>query len=182
MGRVRGIFLIPEESHIYSSFPQQRKARPFGVVPLKTTLYYINVGFLRDTFDFLEGSTAHQVAARFGYTYRAFTSLVALFRIKLSEGMTSNMFFVETHPGRKVSHQTLDIKSIIIGMRKKYYSVPDIKVALDASGHFISEKNIYNVLYSEGFARLHRRTKLVRQQLVGQTRQSPQQYAGRSGS
>jgi len=114
---------------------------------------------------FVEGDTAQVAARRFGYTYRAFTSLVTMFRTKLSSGITSSMFFVENHPGRKVSRETQDIKSIIIAMRKKYYSVPDIKVALDASSHFISEKNIYNILYSEGFARLPRRTKLVRQQL-----------------
>ena len=50
-------------------------------------------------------------------------------------------------------------------MRKKYYSVPDIKVVLDAMGLTISEKNIYNIISAEGFSRLPRRAKLVRQQL-----------------
>jgi len=50
-------------------------------------------------------------------------------------------------------------------MRKKYYSVPDIKVALDGLGQSISEKNIYNIVAAEGFSRLPRRTKLVKQQL-----------------
>ena len=50
-------------------------------------------------------------------------------------------------------------------MRKKYYSVPEIKVALDGLGHNLSEKNIYNMLYAEGFSRLPRRSKLVKQQL-----------------
>jgi len=50
-------------------------------------------------------------------------------------------------------------------MRKKYYSVPDIKVTLDGLGHSISEKNIYNIISAEGFSRLPRRTKLVKQQL-----------------
>jgi len=50
-------------------------------------------------------------------------------------------------------------------MRKKYYSVPDIKVALDALGYSISEKNIFNIVSGDGFSRLPRRTELVRQQL-----------------
>jgi len=53
----------------------------------------------------------------------------------------------------------------IIEMRKKYYSVPDIKVVLDGLGYSISEKNIFNIVSGEGFSRLPRRSKLVRQQL-----------------
>jgi len=113
---------------------------------------------------YVEGISAHEVADRFGYTYRAFTSLVSSFRGKLSENPPS-LFFVENTPGRKISTETLGAKSVIIDMRKKYYSVPDIKVALDGLGQSISEKNIYNIVAAEGFSRLPRRTKLVKQQL-----------------
>ena len=114
---------------------------------------------------FVDKQPAHEVAARFGYTYRAFTSLVATFRNKLNDDPTGSFFFVEHSPGRKVSSRTDHVKSLIIQMRKKYYSVPDIKVFLDGLGYCISEKNIFNVVSSEGFARLPRRTKLARQQL-----------------
>ena len=114
---------------------------------------------------FIDGKTAREVAERFGYTYRAFTSLVAFFRKKFASDMSSSLFFVENQPGRKVSEETKDARSMIIEMRKKYYSVPDIKVTLDAAGHVLSEKNIYNIVSSEGFSRLPRRTRLVRQQL-----------------
>ena len=113
---------------------------------------------------YVEEISAHEVADRFGYTYRAFTSLVSSFRGKLSQNPHS-LFFVENTPGRKVSTETLGAKSVIIDMRKKYYSVPDIKVALDGLGQSISEKNIYNIVAAEGFSRLPRRTKLVKQQL-----------------
>jgi hypothetical protein len=114
---------------------------------------------------FVDKRPADKVASRFGYTYRAFTSLVATFRNKLKEDPTGSFFFVEYRPGRKVSSQTDQVKSLIIEMRKKYYSVPDIKVVLDGLGHSISEKNIFNIVSSEGFARLPRRAKLARQQL-----------------
>lgn len=114
---------------------------------------------------FVDKQSAHKVALRFGYTYRAFTSLVATFRSKLKDDPTGSFFFVEYQPGRKVSSQTDQVKSLIIQMRKKYYSVPDIKVVLDGVGYSISEKNIFNILSSEGFARLPRRAKLARQQL-----------------
>lgn len=97
--------------------------------------------------------------------FNSYTSLVSSFRKKLKSDPKESLFFVESQPGRKEAVATRDVKSIIISLRKKYYSVPDIKVILDASGHSISEKNIYNIIAAEGFARLPRRTKMVRQQL-----------------
>jgi len=114
---------------------------------------------------FVEHRPANEVANYFGYTYRAFTSLVATFRDKLRDDPTVSFFFVEYRPGRKVSSNTNEVKSLVIEMRKKYYSVPDIKVMLDGLGYTISEKNIFNILSAEGFSRLPRRCKLIRQQL-----------------
>ncbi|HPM03021.1 MAG TPA: hypothetical protein PK816_12775 [Candidatus Cloacimonadota bacterium] len=114
---------------------------------------------------YIDEAPAHQVAQRYGYTYRAFTSLVTTFRRKIIMNPRDSIFFIENSPGRKVSAETNDAKSVIISMRKKYYSVPEIKVALDGLGHNLSEKNIYNILSSEGFSRLPRRSKLAKQQL-----------------
>jgi len=114
---------------------------------------------------FMEDVSAHEVAEHFGYTYRAFTSLVSVFRNKLANDPGGSFFFVAHKPGRKVASETLDAKTVIIDFRKRYYSVPDIKVALDALRMPVSEKNIYNILSSEGFSRLPRRSKLVKQQL-----------------
>jgi len=114
---------------------------------------------------YIDGAPAHQVAQRHGYTYRAFTSLVTTFRRKIIMNPRDSIFFIENSPGRKVSAETNDAKSVIISMRKKYYSVPEIKVTLDGLGHSLSEKNIYNILSSEGFSRLPRRSKLAKQQL-----------------
>jgi len=114
---------------------------------------------------YVDGSPAREVAERFGYTYRAFTSLIYSFREKLGNNLSDSIFFVENTPGRKTSAETIGAKSVIIDMRKKYYSVPDIKVALDGLGQPMSEKNIYNIVAAEGFSRLPRRTKLVKQQL-----------------
>jgi hypothetical protein len=114
---------------------------------------------------YVEKKPAREVAERFGYTYRAFTSLVYSFPDKLSQDPAGMFFFAKHSPGRKISGQTDDSREIILEMRKKYYSVPDIKVALDGLGFTISEKNIYNVLSAAGFARLPRRTKLVKSQL-----------------
>ena len=114
---------------------------------------------------FLEDRPAREVAREFGYTYRAFTSLISTFRNKLADDPSGSFFFVEHKPGRKVSSGTFDARSVIIDLRKKYYSVPDIKVVLDALSMSVSEKNIYNILSNEGFSCLPRRSKLVKQQL-----------------
>jgi len=114
---------------------------------------------------YLDGAPAQEVAERFGYTYRAFTSLVTTFRRKIIMDPKNSIFFIENTPGRKISPETNEAKAVIVDMRKKYYSVPDIKVALDGLGFNMSEKSIYNIAVAEGFARLPRRSKLVKQQL-----------------
>ena len=76
-----------------------------------------------------------------------------------------SIFFIENTPGRNISPETNEARAVIIDMRKKYYSVPEIKVTLDGLGHNLSEKNIYNIIAAEGFARLPRRSKLAKQQL-----------------
>ena len=65
---------------------------------------------------FAEQRPAHEVALRFGYTYRAFTSLVASFRDKLEADPMGSFFFVEHRPGRKVSSETDQVKSLVIEM------------------------------------------------------------------
>ncbi len=114
---------------------------------------------------YIDGAPAQEVADRFGYTYRAFTSLVTTFRRKIIMDPKDSIFFIENTPGRKVSPETNESKAVIIDMRKKYYSVPEIKVTLDGLGHNLSEKNIYNIIAAEGFSRLPRRSKLAKQQL-----------------
>ena len=114
---------------------------------------------------YLDNAPAREVARRFGYTYRAFTSLVTTFRRKITMDPKDSIFFIENTSGRKISPETNEARAVIIDMRKKYYSVPEIKVTLDGLGHNLSEKNIYNIIAAEGFSRLPRRSKLAKQQL-----------------
>mgnify|MGYP003561771675 CR=1 FL=1 len=50
-------------------------------------------------------------------------------------------------------------------MRKKYYSVEDIKVALDSKGMVLSERGVHEVLRREGFGRLPRRSSYLKSAL-----------------
>ena len=113
---------------------------------------------------FVEKRSASEVAHKFGYTYRGFTTIVSNFRKELKSGDVKELYFNELKPGRREIEQ--ESREIIINLRKKYYSVEDIKVALDSKGFKISEKSIYNIIREQGFARLPRRQKLIKQSLV----------------
>jgi transposase len=113
---------------------------------------------------FVEKKLVSEVALKFGYTYRGLTTIISNFRKELKNGNSKELFFKEQKHGRKeVERQN---KEVIVSLRKKYYSVEDIKVALDSKGFKISEKSIYNIIHQQGFARLPRRQKLTKKNLV----------------
>lgn len=114
---------------------------------------------------YFEKKSAKEIAEKFGYTYRGFTTLAYNFSKKLKEQNSDNMFFKEFKRGKKPSENTVQAKELIIKMRKKYYSVEDIKVVLDAKNMNMSSKTIYNIISSEGFARLPRRSNSVKKQV-----------------
>ncbi len=114
---------------------------------------------------FIDKLSGKEVAAKFGYTYRGFTSLVADFRKIKREKPGEEFFFQIKKPGRKEMKQKKPIVHMVVALRKKYLSVHDIKVILDGKGIKVSEKEIYLIVKQEGFARLHRRTKKEKQKL-----------------
>jgi hypothetical protein len=114
---------------------------------------------------FVDGLPAKKVAQEFGYTYRGFTTIVSEFRKQLKTLDDQDPFFYEKPKGRKPSEQIDNMKETIISMRKKHFSIGDIKVVLDSKGEAISEKAIYNILKEEGFSRLPRRSLSQKQAL-----------------
>lgn len=108
---------------------------------------------------FYEKRLAEEVAKRFGYKLSAFYSLARDFRDFLKTPKKEDMFFLAKKAGRREKDAEGNITALIINMRKKYLSVPDIKAIADARGYGISEKYIHNILQKEGFARLPRRSK-----------------------
>ena len=91
---------------------------------------------------FTESVKAKEVAVKFGYSYRGFTTIVADFRKKLKENDVENLFFLSSKKGRQVTESVIAAHQIIIDLRKKFYSVADIKINLDSLGYKISEKTI----------------------------------------
>lgn len=114
---------------------------------------------------FVEKHSVSEVAEQFGYTYRGFTTIISNFRKQIKTKTSSELFFQERKRGRKATQQIQRAKEIIIQLRKKYYSVEDIKALLDSKGYRISEKTIYNIISKEGFSRLPRRLKKDKKQL-----------------
>jgi len=113
---------------------------------------------------FVEKQSGIEVSQRFGYTYRGFTTIVSEFRKNLNTGKSEGLFFLEKQKGRRITLVIDQSKEIIIDLRKKNYSVEDIKVVLDSKKLGISEKTIYNTLAQDGFSKLPRRTHMIKQQ------------------
>lgn len=103
---------------------------------------------------FVEEQKAAVVAPKFGYTYRAFTSLISDFKKNIKAGNYKELFFVRKQAGRHKKTNSNKVKDIAITLRKKNFSVEDIKISLDAHGSNISESTIYLMLKNDGFAKL----------------------------
>jgi len=114
---------------------------------------------------YIENIQAVDVADYFGYKYRAFTSIVSDFRrdFDQDDGI-EDTFFVQRQLGRPEKGEKGNVRSIVVKLRKKNFSVEDIKISLDAIGYQISENTIYLIIKSEGFARLPKRTKRDKRQ------------------
>lgn len=114
---------------------------------------------------YVEGKTAKEVAEEFGYTHRGFTSIVTNFKKKLRSNDGDGLFFKPVQKGRKTTEKVIGARDIVVELRKSYHSVEEIKVVLDGKGFDVSERTIYDIIKREGFSRLPRRTKLIKQEL-----------------
>lgn len=114
---------------------------------------------------YIENKPAADVADFFKYKYRAFTSLISDFRRNFDQDNLEDRFFVQRQLGRPEKGEKGNVRSIVITLRKKNFSVEDIKISLDAIGYQVSENTIYLIIKSEGFARLPKRSKQDKRQL-----------------
>ena len=114
---------------------------------------------------YVENKKAKEVAKKFGYTYRAFTSIVSDFNNAINSKDFINPFFIPKKPGRPNVSNDNNVNEIVFRLRKKNFSIEDIKISLDAMGYKIAENTIYLLLKKEGFARLPKRIKQEKRQL-----------------
>lgn len=128
-------------------------------------------------FYFHDKNTARETAAKFGYSYRGFTTIISMFKKKLRDNNPDQLFFAKPIKGRPISDSVSNAEQLIIALRKKNYSVDDIKSVLDSQGLKISQKTIYNILSANGFSKLPRRLKLSKQALENPGIEAPKSIA-----
>ena len=117
---------------------------------------------------FFDGASAEEVSTKYGYTVHSVYSMTKMFKKKFVSGMENNgdVFFRKLERGRPKKEHDTGIDEDIVSLRKKQLSVPDIKVCLDSVGHNVSESYIYNVCDQNGFARLPKRSRRERLELM----------------
>jgi predicted DNA-binding protein YlxM (UPF0122 family) len=108
---------------------------------------------------YVEHKPAKEVAEKYNYTLSSFYSLIRDFDKHLKEHPDEDYFFQAKSPGKHKSDNARGIDSLIIALRKKSFSIPDIKVILDAQDYKVSESYCFRVLREDGFSRLPRRTR-----------------------
>jgi hypothetical protein len=115
---------------------------------------------------FYKKSPAKEVAKKYSYTPLSFYSLIRDFKSYLNSNHNDDYFFKNINPGRKPRTDTNLINEKIINLRKLNYSTEDIQALLHSQGDKISYGYINALLKKEGFARLPRRSKLDKYQLL----------------
>lgn len=101
---------------------------------------------------FVEGLSATEAAARFGYTYGSFRVLCHQFRHN-----PDRQFFLTSSKGPQCAPKSDPVRQHIIALRKQNLSIYDISSTLHDAGHGLSPAAVATILKEEGFARLPRR-------------------------
>jgi len=108
--------------------------------------------------------TADEVAARHGYAVSTVYSMSRDLKHTLNRS-EQDPYFKTVTPGRKLLDEDGTLTAMIVALRKKYLSVPEIKTILEAAEINVSLLYIDSVLKKEGFARLPRRDSETKQEI-----------------
>ncbi|MGH2745377.1 MAG: hypothetical protein ACRDN8_23385, partial [Thermoleophilaceae bacterium] len=100
---------------------------------------------------FVEGLTASEVGARFGYS----PAVVHQMASELRGGRAA--FFIEGKPGPKGPRKAHRIRDEVLALRAKDRSVTEIAAALQRAGTPVSAQTVWAILSAEGLERLQRR-------------------------
>ena len=100
---------------------------------------------------FVEGASAEDVGARFGYSPATVHQLAA----ELRSGRSS--FFRSSKPGPKGPRKTHTVRDRVLVLRAQDRSVTEIAAALTAENNPVSAQTVWAILKAEGLERLERR-------------------------
>ena len=113
---------------------------------------------------FIDGMSAKEAGENFGYTKSTMYSFIRDFKKDLVNNPGADPFFVSINLGRRPFND--EFISKVITLRKNNLSVPEIKAAMDGLGMAVSIQFINSVLKREGFARLPRRDRINKKEVV----------------
>lgn len=120
----------------------------------------------------VEEQRPEEVAQRFGYSVHTLRALM-----RDSQKETFPPFFLPLKQGPKAPRpSTIQLKDRIVDLRKRNYSIDEIRETLLRQGEEISNKTIYLLLEEEGFTKLFRRTRAERREAL-QTGKEPAEEA-----
>ncbi len=115
---------------------------------------------------YLDKLSATEVAKRFNYKVSTVYSMTRDFRkICNDHALAIDYFFAEKKPGPEPSKGKKYLIQTIVDLRKKYLSVSDIKAILDSRNISASEQQIYQIIRTEGFGRLPRRSQKAKREI-----------------
>lgn len=109
---------------------------------------------------YFDGLGANDTASKFGFTPGYFKKVRLEFSQQLRTGADPFFSFTKTGPKKRSTSDELAEK--MIALRKKNHSILDIKAILEAEGNKISVNTVDNILKTEGFAPLPKRTRSER--------------------
>lgn len=119
---------------------------------------------------YVEKLPAEEVAKRTGYSTHTIYYLKKEYKTK-----DVGNFFLPLERGNKKIHKKTDSKyTRIIELRKRNYSIEEIEEILGREGTEISYRTISKILVKEGFAKLYRRTKAERLEILQGNRKYPE--------
>jgi len=109
---------------------------------------------------YVNGLSSARVCKQFGLSQAYFKKLRFLFVKKLKQGINSFFPTIKTGPKQRRTPKTT-IEEIVL-LRKRNYAITDIQVHLNAKQIKLSLNAIDEILKSEGFAPLPKRTRIER--------------------
>ncbi len=132
--------------------------------------YFKNISGVQKKYEsmkafFKEKMTPEKIASQYGYSVSTVYTLTKTFRKQLKEYPNKDPFFIMPKKGRPFKKNKNQLDDLIVSLRKKNLSVPDIKSMIDTHPRFdeISESYIDYLLKEEGFSRLPRRNNFSRE-------------------
>jgi transposase len=132
--------------------------------------YFKNISGVQKKYEsmkafFQKKMSAEKIASNYGYSVSTVYTLTKTFRKQLKEYPNKDPFFIMPKKGRPFKKNKNQLDDLIVSLRKKNLSVPDIKSMIDTHPRFdeISESYIDYLLKEEGFSRLPRRNNFSRE-------------------